>query len=73
MLTLDQVKEVLSFNTPWCRSWRAPGNCAPCGSVGGRGVWRVRGDDLLACCEAPHGKTAQPCGGQIPAETTIDD
>ena len=41
---------------------------------GGRGVWRVREDDLLAYIEAAYEKTAQRiAAGQIPEETTTED
>jgi excisionase family DNA binding protein len=41
---------------------------------GGRGVWRVREDDLLTYIDTAYEKTARRiAAGQIPAETTMED
>ncbi|BCW73643.1 DNA-binding protein (plasmid) [Arthrobacter sp. NicSoilB8] len=73
MLTLDQVKEVLNVNTPLVYALVRSGELRAA-QFGGRGVWRVREDDLLAYIEAAYDKTAQRiAAGQIPEETTTED
>jgi excisionase family DNA binding protein len=73
MLTLDQVKEVLNVNSPLVYALVRSGELRAA-QFGGRGVWRVREDDLLAYIEAAFEKTAQRiAAGQIPEETTTDD
>jgi hypothetical protein len=71
LLTLDQVKEVLNVNSPLVYALSSGELRAA--QFGGRGVWRVGEDDLLAYIEAAYDKTAQRiAAGQIP-ETTIED
>jgi excisionase family DNA binding protein len=73
MLTLDQVKEVLNVNSPLVYALVRSGELRAA-QFGGRGVWRVREDDLLAYIEAAYDKTAQRiAAGQIPEETTTED
>lgn len=73
MLTLDQVKEVLNVNTPLVYALVRSGELRAA-QFGGRNVWRVREDDLLAYIEAAYEKTAHRiAAGQIPEETTSDD
>ena len=73
MLTLDQVKEVLNVNSPLVYALVRSGELRAA-QFGGRGIWRVREDDLLAYIEAAYEKTAQRiAAGQIPEETTSDD
>jgi excisionase family DNA binding protein len=72
MLTLDQVKEVLNVNSPLVYALVRSGELRAA-QFGGRGVWRVREDDLLAYIEAAYDKTAQRiAAGQIPEETTTE-
>lgn len=73
MLTLDQVKEVLNVNSPLVYALVRSGELRAA-QFGGRGVWRVREDDLLAYIEAAYEKTAQRIpAGQILEETTPED
>jgi excisionase family DNA binding protein len=73
MMTLDQVKEVLNVNSPLVYALVRSGELRAA-QFGGRGVWRVREDDLLAYIEAAYEKTAQRiAAGQIPEETTTED
>jgi excisionase family DNA binding protein len=73
MLTLDQVKEVLNVNSPLVYALVRSGELRAA-QFGGRGVWRVREDDLLAYIEAAYEKTAHRIGaGQIPEDTTTED
>ncbi len=73
MLTLDQVKEVLNVNTPLVYALVRSGELRAA-QFGGRNVWRVREDDLLAYIDAAYEKTAHRiAAGQIPEETTIED
>jgi excisionase family DNA binding protein len=73
MLTLDQVKEVLNVNTPLVYALVRSGELRAA-QFGGRNVWRVREDDLLAYIEAAYEKTAHRiAAGQIPEETTSED
>jgi excisionase family DNA binding protein len=73
MLTLDQVKEVLNVNSPLVYALVRSGELRAA-QFGGRGVWRVREDDLLAYIEAAYEKTAHRiAAGQIPEETTTED
>lgn len=73
MLTLDQVKEVLNVNSPLVYALVRSGELRAA-QFGGRGVWRVREDDLLAYIEAAYEKTAQRiAAGQILEETTPED
>ncbi|MFE4230141.1 helix-turn-helix domain-containing protein [Arthrobacter sp. NPDC056886] len=73
MLTLDQVKEVLNVNTPLVYALVRSGELRAA-QFGGRNVWRVREDDLLAYIDAAYEKTAHRiAAGQIPEETTSED
>lgn len=73
MLTLDQVKEVLNVNTPLVYALVRSGELRAA-QFGGRGVWRVREDDLLAYIDGAYDRTAQRiAAGQIPEETTTED
>jgi excisionase family DNA binding protein len=73
MLTLDQVKEVLNVNSPLVYALVRSGELRAA-QFGGRGVWRVREDDLLAYIEAAFEKTAHRiAAGQIPEDTATDD
>ena len=73
MLTLDQVKEVLNVNTPLVYALVRSGELRAA-QFGGRNVWRVREDDLLAYIDAAYEKTAHRiAAGQIPEETTTED
>ncbi|GAA2130898.1 hypothetical protein GCM10009825_12190 [Arthrobacter humicola] len=73
MLTLDQVKEVLNVNTPLVYALVRSGELRAA-QFGGRNVWRVREDDLLAYIEAAYEKTAHRiAAGQIPEETITED
>lgn len=73
MLTLDQVKEVLNVNTPLVYALVRSGELRAA-QFGGRNVWRVREDDLLAYIEAAYEKTAHRiAAGQVPEETTSGD
>jgi excisionase family DNA binding protein len=73
MLTLDQVKEVLNVNTPLVYALVRSGELRAA-QFGGRNVWRVREDDLLAYIETAYEKTAHRiAAGQIPEETTSED
>jgi excisionase family DNA binding protein len=73
MLTLDQVKEVLNVNSPLVYALVRSGELRAA-QFGGRGVWRVREDDLLAYIEAAYEKTARRIvAGQIPEDTTTEE
>jgi excisionase family DNA binding protein len=73
MLTLDQVKAVLNVNSPLVYALVRSGELRAA-QFGGRGVWRVREDDLLAYIEAAYEKTAHRIvAGQILEDTTIED
>lgn len=73
MLTLDQVKEVLNVNAPLVYALVRSGELRAA-QFGGRGVWRVREDDLLAYIEAAYEKTAHRiAAGQIPEESATED
>ena len=72
MLTLDQVKEILNVNSPLVYTLVRSGELRAA-QFGGRNVWRVREDDLLAYIEAAYDRTAQRiAAGQIPRKPTED-
>ena len=74
MLTLDQVKEVLNVNTPLVNALVRSGELRAA-QFGGRGVWRVREDDLAAYIDAAFERTAERiASGQIPeGDVTTED
>jgi excisionase family DNA binding protein len=70
MLSLEQVQEVLNMKAPQVYSLVRSGDLNAA-QFGGRGVWRVRQDDLLAYIDAAYAKTAERiASGQIPEDTT---
>ncbi|MFC9335786.1 helix-turn-helix domain-containing protein [Arthrobacter sp. NPDC057009] len=70
MLSLEQVQEVLNMKAPQVYSLVRSGELKAA-QFGGRGVWRVRHDDLLAYIDAAYAKTAERiASGQIPEDTT---
>ncbi|MDP9696169.1 UNVERIFIED_ORG: excisionase family DNA binding protein [Arthrobacter globiformis] len=71
MLSLEQVQEVLNMKAPLVYSLVRSGELKAA-QFGGRGIWRVREDDLLAYIDAAYAKTAERiASGQIPeGETT---
>lgn len=73
MLSLEQVQEILNLGTPSIYALVKSGELRAA-QFGGRGVWRVREDDLVAYIETAYEKTAQRiAAGQIPEETTTED
>jgi len=65
MLTLDQVEEVLNLGKPLVYALVRSGELRAA-QFGGRGVWRVREDDLAAYIDAAYAKTAERiAAGQI--------
>jgi excisionase family DNA binding protein len=58
MLTLEQVQEILNVKAPLVYALVRSGELAA-GQFGGRGVWRVREDDLMAYIDAAYAKTAE--------------
>ena len=67
MLTLDQVEEVLNLGKPLVYALVRSGELRAA-QFGGRGVWRVREDDLAAYIDAAYEKTAaRIAAGQLPA------
>lgn len=66
MLTLDQVQEVLNLGKPLVYALVKSGELRAA-QFGGRGIWRVRQDDLEAYIEGAYEKTAERiASGQIP-------
>jgi excisionase family DNA binding protein len=66
MLSLEQVQEVLNMKAPLVYSLVRSGELKA-GQFGGRGIWRVRQDDLLAYIDAAYAKTAERItSGQVP-------
>lgn len=66
MLTLDEVQEVLNLGKPLVYALVKSGELRAA-QFGGRGIWRVRQDDLEAYIEAAYEKTAERiASGQIP-------
>ncbi|TLM83651.1 helix-turn-helix domain-containing protein [Pseudarthrobacter sp. NamE2] len=65
MLTLEQVEEVLNLGKPLVYALVRSGELRAA-QFGGRGVWRVREDDLAAYIEAAYEKTAERiASGQV--------
>jgi excisionase family DNA binding protein len=75
MLTLDEVQEVLNLGKPLIYALVKSGELRAA-QFGGRGIWRVRQDDLAAYIDAAYAKTAERIAsgliaeGDIPAEDT---
>jgi excisionase family DNA binding protein len=66
MLTLDEVQEILNLGKPLVYALVKSGELRAA-QFGGRGIWRVRQDDLEAYIEAAYEKTADRiASGQIP-------
>jgi excisionase family DNA binding protein len=66
VLTLDEVQEVLNLGKPLVYALVKSGELRAA-QFGGRGIWRVREDDLAAYIEAAYEKTAERiASGQIP-------
>lgn len=66
MLTLDEVQEILNLGKPLVYALVKSGELRAA-QFGGRGIWRVRQDDLEAYIEAAYEKTAERIAlGQIP-------
>lgn len=74
MLTLEQVQEVLNLGKPLVYALVRSGELRAA-QFGGRGIWRVREDDLLAYIDAAYEKTAERiASGQIPdGDTALED
>jgi excisionase family DNA binding protein len=74
MLTLDEVQEILNLGKPLVYALVKSGELRAA-QVGGRGIWRVRQDDLVAYIDAAYEKTAERiASGQIPeGEATPED
>ena len=65
MLTLDQVEEILNLGKPLVYALVRSGELRAA-QFGGRGVWRVREDDLAAYIDAAYAKTAERiAAGQV--------
>jgi excisionase family DNA binding protein len=66
MLTLDEVQEILNLGKPLVYALVKSGELRAA-QFGGRGIWRVRADDLAAYIDAAYEKTAERiASGQIP-------
>ncbi|WP_087874206.1 helix-turn-helix domain-containing protein [Arthrobacter globiformis] len=74
MLSLAQVQEVLNMKAPQVYSLVRSGELRAA-QFGGRGIWRVREDDLAAYIDAAYAKTAERiAAGQISeGETPAED
>ena len=74
MLTLEQVQEILNVKSALVYSLVRSGEL-PAGQFGGRGLWRVRADDLAAYIDAAYEKTAERiAAGQIPeGDAALED
>jgi excisionase family DNA binding protein len=74
MLTLDEVQEILNLGKPLVYALVKSGELRAA-QFGGRGIWRVRQDDLVAYIDAAYEKTAERiASGQIPeGEATPED
>lgn len=74
MLTLDQVEEVPNLGKPLVYALVRSGELRAA-QFGGRGVWRVREDDLSAYIDAAYEKTAERiASGQVPeGDAPADD
>lgn len=75
MLTLEEVQEILNLGKPLVYALVKSGELKAI-QVGGRGIWRVRQDDLAAYIDAAYEKTAERIAsgliaeGDTPAEDT---
>jgi excisionase family DNA binding protein len=71
MMSLEQVQEVLNMKAPLVYSLVRSGELKAA-QFGGRGIWRVRQDDLLAYIDAAYAKTAEriASGYILEGETT---
>ncbi|WP_353713515.1 helix-turn-helix domain-containing protein [Arthrobacter sp. K5] len=74
MLTLEQVQEILNVKSSLVYALVRNGELRAA-QFGGRGVWRVREDDLTAYIDAAFDRTAERiASGQIPdTEAAADD
>lgn len=74
MLTLDEVQEILNLGKPLVYALVKSGELRAA-QFGGRGIWRVRQDDLVAYIDAAYEKTAERiASGHIPeGEATPED
>ncbi len=74
MLTLDHVQEILNLGKPLVYALGKSGELRAA-QFGGRGIWRVRQDDLTAYIDAAYEKTAERiASGQIPeGDTPAED
>lgn len=74
MLSLEQVQEILNVKAPLVYALVRSGELRAA-QFGGRGVWRVREDDLAAYIDAAFERTAERiASGQIPeGDVTPDD
>jgi len=72
MLTLEQVEEILNLGKPLVYTLVRNGELRAA-QFGGRGVWRVREDDLEAYIDAAYEKTAERiASGQLPGDAGED-
>lgn len=73
MLTLEEVQEILNLGKPLVYALVKSGELRAA-QFGGRGIWRVRQDDLAAYIEAAYEKTAERiASGQIPEGDATGD
>ena len=74
MLTLDEVQEILNLGKPLVYALVKSGELRAA-QFGGRGIWRVRQDDLAAYIDAAFEKTAERiASGLIPdGDTPAED
>jgi len=73
MLTLDEVQEILNLGKPLVYALVKSGELRAA-QFGGRGIWRVRQDDLVTFIDAAYEKTAERiASGQIPEGDTPSD
>jgi excisionase family DNA binding protein len=72
MLTLEQVEEILNLGKPLVYALVRSGELRAA-QFGGRGVWRVREDDLEAYIDAAYEKTAERiANGQLSGDAGED-
>lgn len=73
MMTLDEVQDVLNLGKPTLYALVKSGELRAA-QFGGRGIWRVREDDLAAYIEAAYAATAERiAAGQIDDGVAPDD
>lgn len=66
MLTLEEVQEILNLGRPLVYALVKSGELRAA-QFGGRGIWRVRHDDLMSYIDAAYEKTAERIArGQLP-------